>query len=76
MGKFGSLFTDSQPESTTKSTSRFGSLFKDPEKEIEEQEDSLVTADAYDSEAEGIDAWAQDQERMDNLSRYMVSRFG
>ena len=56
---------------STPSTSKWG--FSDYKVEEEEE---LVKADPVTEGAEGIDAWAQDQERMDNLSKYMVSRFG
>ena len=37
---------------------------------------NIIKPDAYESDAVGIDAWAQDSSRMGSLSNYMISRFG
>ena len=72
MSKFGNIFEDSKEQVQIKplsvSSSRFGGIFEDDEDEKEIQQ--------YNSDAVGIDAWAQDESKMSSLSTYMKKRFG
>ena len=56
------------------STGRFG--FSKKIQEEDTSDTSLFEVEQYDSDAVGIDAWAQDSGRMTSLSNYMISRFG
>ena len=69
---FDNLFDE---EEKISSTNPFDELLASKD-EDENTLAPLIKADAYESDAVGIDAWAQDQDRMNELSSYMVSRFG
>ena len=72
--KFDAFFKEEDDDTIIKtSKNKFDVFFdRDEDKDIE----PLIKADAYESDAVGIDAWAQDQDRMNDLSSYMISRFG
>ena len=55
-------------------TGRFGFAKKIQEEDTSDT--SLFEVEQYDSDAVGIDAWAQDSGRLSSLSKYMISRFG
>ena len=81
---------ETTPVSTSTRNSSLDKYFKDEDDTIKTKprvsivdkyfddfdSDNIIKADAYDSDAVGIDAWAQDSGRMTSLSNYMISRFG
>ena len=66
------LATDTIQKKNIPSTNPFDNLLTKDE-DIDEVK-STIKPDAYDSDAVGIDAWAQNSGRMTSLSNYMISK--
>ena len=68
MSKWG---FDTEQETASISTSKWGFT-----SEVETEEEQQVQADPVTEGADAVESWAQDQERMKNLSTYMEQRYG
>tara|TARA_A100001391_G_scaffold82407_1_gene53849 strand:+ start:2201 stop:5713 length:3513 start_codon:yes stop_codon:yes gene_type:complete len=70
--KYSDFYNEKDTSVSTTGSSSYADFY-DLEEEKEKQQ---IKADPATEDAKGIEAWAQDQERMNNLSTYMISRFG